>query len=239
MNGNLSFYLPGQLSILQNDDYISIIVRNMCPKDCEQFLKNNLNKIAEIFKSNIKQDADKIISCFYSCFKDAFIKWTLVMYNRYPEDFINFISDISFTDGILKFTEKAAAGDIYDSNTTIKTVLFSFYRNKILENLQKEKRLLEKNKKYTPAYKEETLEKDNEEYALREKRYSILELALAKMEPTDRQIIIWRHLEEKSCDEIADLLAINKESATNRIYRCMQRLRSLTENSDKQNGYKR
>ena len=57
--------------------------------------------------------------------------------------------------------------------------------------------------------------------------------ALAKMSAADRQIIQWRHIEEKSNDEIAGLLAIKVESATNRIYRCMQRLRELVEEMDK------
>lgn len=58
--------------------------------------------------------------------------------------------------------------------------------------------------------------------------------ALAKMSVADRQIIQWRHIEEKSNDEIAALLAITVASATNRIYRCMERLRKLVEDDDRQ-----
>jgi DNA-directed RNA polymerase specialized sigma24 family protein len=49
------------------------------------------------------------------------------------------------------------------------------------------------------------------------------------MPAADRQIIQWRHIEGRSGDEIAKLLDIKVESATNRIYRCMQRLRNRVE----------
>ena len=74
---------------------------------------------------------------------------------------------------------------------------------------------------------------NEKEKELAESRHERIMLALAKMSAADRQIIQWRHIEEKSNDEIAGLLAITTASATNRIYRCLQRLRELVEEKEK------
>ena len=91
-----------------------------------------------------------------------------------------------------------------------------------------------KNKKVEHLFLDETAyniaETGNE---VKEKRHANVMRALAKMSAADRQIIRWRHIEEKSNDEIAKLLAITVASATNRIYRCMQRLRELVEEMEK------
>jgi RNA polymerase sigma factor (sigma-70 family) len=204
----------------------------MCSAECKELLKTGVERIINIFKASLQPESEKIIACFYNCFKPEFIKRSSIIYNRYPEDIIAFVSNSSFTDSVLLFTQKAAAGEIYDGNASLKTILLSFYSNKLRQNLQTEKRLLEKKEKHYSGFSEATTAMVNDDHADSEKRYQLVEQALAKMEPADRQIITWRHLHQKSCDEIAALLGINKESATNRIYRCMQRLRSLTENSN-------
>jgi RNA polymerase sigma factor (sigma-70 family) len=204
----------------------------MCPDECKAIFKTNIEAIVAVFKANLQQDADKIISCFYNCLKQEFIKRSSIIYNGYPEEFMAFVSNTAFTDSILLFTTKAAAGNIYDGNVNIRSVLSGFYMTTLRQNLQSEKRLLEKKEKYTLGYREEVAELNTDSDEAIEKRYLILQLALTKMEPADRQIIIWRHLDEKTCDEIAALLGITRASATNRIYRCMERLRNLTENTN-------
>jgi RNA polymerase sigma factor (sigma-70 family) len=202
----------------------------MCTAACQQVLKNNGESITKVFTATLKQDADKIISCFYNCLKQSFTKWAVVMYNSYPEDTMDFITNTAFTDSVLLFTDRAAAGKIYESNASLKTILFSFYKNKVLEQLQKENRLAAKNKKLVLDNTQELTWIPDDTNTAAEKRFTTLQQALAKMAPADRQIIIWRHLQEKNCDEIATLLGITVTSATNRIYRCMQRLRHLIEN---------
>ena len=207
-----------------------IVQKNMDNKNCEEIIQNRIDTIVLIFKKQLLKETERIVSCLYSCFQEGFIKWATITYKHYPEESILFISNNSFTDGILKFKEKAESDDIYKSNASLKTILFSFYRFKLLENLKKEQRLLIKNERYERDNKEGSVWMGEDDEI--ETRYLILEHALEKMEPVDKQIIVWRHIEEKSCDEIAQLLAINRNSATTRIYRCMKRLRNLIEQSN-------
>jgi RNA polymerase sigma factor (sigma-70 family) len=147
---------------------------------------------------------------------------------------IEFAANNAFTDGVLKLKESASRGELYQSNASVKTVLFHYCRNMLLGHLTNEKRLIEKNKRVEHLFLDETAyniaETGNE---VKEKRHANVMRALAKMSAADRQIIRWRHIEEKSNDEIAKLLAITVASATNRIYRCMQRLRELAEEMEK------
>ncbi|MBS1610097.1 MAG: sigma-70 family RNA polymerase sigma factor [Bacteroidetes bacterium] len=205
----------------------------MKSKTCQQLL--NIETISFAFKNNQQELSDQIISCFYSCYQSRFVQWAKITYQRYPEDMIEFAASNSFTDGVLKFKEAASRGELYQSNASVKTILFHYCRNILLAHLTKENRLAKKNKKLESLFPGEanTGETENE---IKEKRHAVIMLALAKLSADDRQIIQWRHLEEKSNDEIARLLAITVASATNRIYRCMQRLRELVDDIDKKNG---
>ncbi len=191
-------------------------------KDCQQLL--TMNNVSTAFKNAIDGLSDRIISCMYTCYKVLFIKWAKITYSRYPEETIEFLSDSSFTDAILKLKEMAVAGKLYSSTASVKTVLFQFSRNMLLGNLTREKRLAVKERMYQLQLQPDFyIENEITEPVVREH----LMTAMKKLDPADRQILLWRHVEAKSNDEIAALLAITVPSATNRIYRCMQRLRDL------------
>ena len=202
---------------------------------CKQLVYTDIGTFADAFKTNLKQTADRIINCLFKCFKQIFIKWALISYHQYPEDFLLFISENSFTDSILKFREVAASNGLRAGNATVKTVFFAFFKNKLRENLQKENRFAEKQQRLNVLH--EAVLENNEKAFEKEMLYRSMELSLQKMGTGDRQIITWRHLEEKSNVEIAELLGISTPAATNRIYRCMQRLRNLTEKHIQSNEY--
>lgn len=195
---------------------------------CQELL--NIETISSAFKNNRQDISDRIVSCFFSCYRFLFVKWAKITYQHYSSDLIEFTANNSFTDGVLKLKESACRNELYQSKASVKTVLFHYCRNILLGHLTNEKRLAEKNKKLELLFSDETGYHIGEtENDINEKRHENVMLALAKMSAADRQIIQWRHVEEKSNDEIAGLLAITVASATNRIYRCMQRLRELVD----------
>ena len=200
----------------------------MKTKPCQQLL--TIETISVAFQNNRQDISERIISCFYSCYRSLFIKWAKITYRHYPDDMIEFAANNAFTDAVLKLKESASRGELYKNNASVKTVLFHYCRNILLGYLTSEKRLAEKNKKLEPFFSDEITHNTSEtEFEMKERRYENVMHALAKMNAADRQIIQWRHMEERSNDEIARLLAITVASATNRIYRCMQRLRELVE----------
>ncbi len=194
---------------------------------CRQLL--NIKTISSAFKNNQEDISKSIISCFYSCYQSTFIKWAKITYRHYPTDIIEFAANNAFTDGVLKLKESASRGALYHGNASVKTVLFQYCRYKLLGYLKDEERLAEKNKKLVLHFLDNTDNAIETVFEVKERKHENIMQALAKIPAADRQIIQWRHLEEKSVDEIAGLLAIKVTSATNRIYRCMQRLRELVE----------
>ncbi|MBX3254089.1 MAG: sigma-70 family RNA polymerase sigma factor [Chitinophagaceae bacterium] len=200
--------------------------------NCQKLL--NIETISSAFKNNRQDISEHIITCFYSCYRLLFVKWATITYRHYPVDLIEALANDSFTDGVLKLKESAGRGELYQSNASVKTVLFKYCRYQLLSHLKEEERLAEKNKKLALHFPNETGYHTGEtETEMKEKDYQNLMQALAKIPATDRQIIQWRHIEEKSNDEIAALLAIKVDSATSRIYRCMERLRNLMEEMEK------
>lgn len=202
-------------------------------KTCEQLL--NIETVSFAFKNNEPETSNQIISCFYSCYQSQFVKWARLTYQHYPADVIEFAANNSFSDGVLKLKESASKDELYNK-ASIKTILFHYCRNILLGHLTNERRLAQKKKELEPFFSNEAgFNTDETESEAKEKRHENLIRALAQMSAADRQIIQWRHIEEKSNDEIAGILAITVASATNRIYRCMQRLRELVDDMDKKN----
>lgn len=203
-------------------------------KKCEELL--NVETISRAFKDKERDLSDQILSCFYACYQALFLKWAKITYQRYPDDLIDFAANNSFTDGVLKLQESARQDKLYQSRASVKTILFHYCRNILLGHLTAEKRLAEKNRRAEPFLTDEARgDTSHAENEIREARHNNVMRALSKMSAADRQIIQWRHIEGRSNDEIAGLLAITVASATNRIYRCMQRLRELVDELDQNN----
>ena len=171
---------------------------------CQELL--NIDTISSAFKNNRQDISEQIISCFYSCYRLLFVKWAKITYRQYPVDLIESLANDSFTDGMLKLTESASRGELYQSNASVKTVLFQYCRYKLLSHLKDEERLAEKNKRLALHLSNETgFNAGETTFEMKERKLENVMRALAKMSAADRQIIQWRHIEEKSNDEIAAL----------------------------------
>lgn len=207
------------------------LIKLMERKACKELL--NIETISLAFKSDSKERSDQIFSCLYSCYQPVFIKWATITYRYHPSGMIEFMANNSFTDGVLRFTETASRGELYKGNASVKTVLLQYCRYILLGYIKSEERLAEKKKRL--AYLLSDNDANEAADHIHKSRYKNVMLALQKMTADDRQIIQWKHFEGKSNDEIANILAITVPSFTNRLYRCMQRLRKLVEEIEKKN----
>lgn len=64
------------------------------------------------------------------------------------------------------------------------------------------------------------------QFAVREEAVSELREALDQLDPTDREVLVLRHLEEMSNNEVAQVLGIDKCAASKRYLRALERLRA-------------
>lgn len=63
--------------------------------------------------------------------------------------------------------------------------------------------------------------------ALREERIEELREALEQMDPIDREVLVLRHLEEFSNNEVAEILGLEKSAASKRYVRALKRLKDV------------
>lgn len=63
--------------------------------------------------------------------------------------------------------------------------------------------------------------------AMRAEFADLLERVLDDMEPMDREILVLRHFEELSNTEVAELLGIQRSTASNRYVRALKRLKTI------------
>lgn len=62
--------------------------------------------------------------------------------------------------------------------------------------------------------------------AVRQEHKQAIERALAEMDPTDREVLILRHFEEMTNNEIAATLDLKPSAATNRYIRALEKLKA-------------
>ncbi len=65
------------------------------------------------------------------------------------------------------------------------------------------------------------------QFAVREEAACELRAALDSLEEIDREVLVLRHLEELSNNEVAEILGIDKYAASKRYLRALERLRSV------------
>ena len=63
------------------------------------------------------------------------------------------------------------------------------------------------------------------QFAIRQEAFAELKAALAKLDESDREVLVLRHLEELSNNEVAQILGIDKYAASKRYLRALERLR--------------
>lgn len=195
--------------------------------DCERLLQSNISILASSFGEHALSAFDEFLACFSQRLRRLFIAWSVVRYKQqHPLHFIEFHADIAFTEGLFTFRQKAMAGKLYAGPSSVKTVVFEFCKIALMARLKTWEREEKHKERFTKDFA--SLYQETDEAAGRqEDLLNLLKKAMQELSEEDRQIITWRHIDLKSSDEIGRLLAITKESATNRIYRCMEKLRKL------------
>lgn len=63
----------------------------------------------------------------------------------------------------------------------------------------------------------------------RDELQAVVQKALESMDETDREVLVLRHFESLSNDEVAQLLGLTKTAASNRYVRALKRLRAILE----------
>lgn len=196
----------------------------MCTDQCLRELNERMANVLLCLANEQEDYLDRITPCFYHCLKDEYIQRAVILFSHIPAGEMQFLSDSAFTDAAITFRSKAVENKLNDRGASLRTVFHHFFDFALLNQIKKSKK---------KRINETSLFPDLEHNAGSDPTVSdtgnydvdLLNKAMASLEEEDRKIILWRHYDRLGIDEIARLLAINKKSASNRVYRCMERLK--------------
>jgi len=109
----------------------------------------------------------------------------------------------------------------FDQKRSFSTWLFTIAHNSCID-------FLRKNKKDDEYLDEQHSVRDNfiQKYE-KKKKMAKIEEAIAKLSPLDREIVILFHKEEKTYQEISEILNISISTIKTRLHRARKRLRNL------------
>jgi RNA polymerase sigma factor (sigma-70 family) len=182
-----------------------------------------LDTIKMAFNSNDTRQKERITSCFYSCWYQSFSTSARIMYRSYSSNYVDEIADLSFTDGLITFIEKAKAGDLYHGEASVKSIAFAFFRNKLFEHIRNNKAKLV----FSDEIVDSIPDSPSNDVLEKEMLMNCLEKAKSELQKEDANICTWKYEKKLSNSEIASALNITTASFTNRLYRLTIRLEKL------------
>lgn len=113
--------------------------------------------------------------------------------------------------------------------TSVTFYLLRSFRNKVLKELEKERNHLSPEEAYVPEEPEPSIEQwltDQETAHINGLR---LKQLLAELSPREREVLFLKFYENLSSEQIAELMAIRKQSVANLLHSALQRLRQRWE----------
>lgn len=206
--------------------------KGVCSDQCKSLL--TVQAINFTFSKGDNANKELMAACFYSCWYYSFLSSAKIIYSSYSADYIHEIADISFTDALLAFMQKAGMSGLYQSTATAKSIAFNFFKNKLHESIRNDKTKAVLSNENVPESRYAVIPSDNDQP-------NEMLKCLEKIKPTlsaeDIAICDWKFADKLSNSEIAQRLQITTNSFTNRFYRltgkmeklingCLQSLRS-------------
>jgi RNA polymerase sigma-70 factor (ECF subfamily) len=163
---------------------------------------------------------ERTLNTVYQDHRGEFLQWARKTFDCTEET-----AKDAYQLAFFVFYENILTGKLADINSSIKTYLFAIGKNKIFEQLRREAR-------YCRVIKEELLGFDiaDNSYLEKEEKYQQLESGLEQLGSPCREIIEMTYYERRSMEYITQKLGYKNAATTkNQKYKCMQRLKKLTE----------
>ncbi len=196
-----------------------------CSQECIALL--TITSINMAFKTANPRAKESIAACFYACWYSSFIASARVIYSSYSAGYVNEAADISFTDAMMAFTQRAATEGLYQSSASARSVAFKFFENKLHEYIRKDKPKKNLGEEYISNGQVTTgVDEEDEKERLRQ----CFKKIQSGLPEEDVNICKWKFEEKLSNSEIASKLGITTQSFTNRFYRLSSRLEKLITN---------
>lgn len=192
-----------------------------CSEQCKDLL--TVQRINSVCSEESQSNKELIATCFYSCWYSSFLSSARVIYSSYSAGYINEVADMSFTDSLIAFMQKAARDGLYQM-ASAKSIAFGFFKNKLHETIRNDKSKVLVSEEDVPQqfYSEDVPDKEQKNAML-----DCLEKIKPALSEEDITICDMKYKDKLSNSEIAEKLNINTNSFTNRFYRLTGRMQKL------------
>ena len=155
---------------------------------------------------------------------NTFYLKTVDVFYRYVQSHY-FVSPPEIEDMLSEFYVKFwRVVDRYDDTWKFETYLWTVFKNSLKDYFRKQK-------KHTSLSVEEYIEDEDQDSLLdmlqQDFQLEQIQDAMEELQEVDQEVLFFRYIEEKSYEEIADLLGISQDALRKRVSRSLTKLKQL------------
>jgi DNA-directed RNA polymerase specialized sigma24 family protein len=187
----------------------------MKPKDCGYYFLGS-TAIA-IWQQGDREGEDRMLVCLSTVYRQAWFERVIFNCSVLSGETLRDMAENVFLSTWEHFTAQGKAGKLRFDKPEYTPYLFTAFKGNYLKALQKELRRVQAEKEFGGSYAAETgLPADS---FLPER----MEKALDRLSADCRQLLLWKHVEGLSHDEIARRKQIARSSSIKMVSRCGRR----------------
>lgn len=193
----------------------------MTETDCSYYF---LSKTAiQLWQKDDVSGQNRMYECLAAMYKESFFKQVIFKSKTVPEYRLVEIAENVFITTWLTFNTKGKAGEIEFKSSEYTGFFYTIFKRNYIKFSEKEVRQADAEKEFGnmhTAESEMAADKDDI-FSSRTQR------TLHKISPDCKQLLIWKHIEGLSHDEIAKRKNINRISSIKMVSRCGRRFLAI------------
>jgi hypothetical protein len=193
--------------------------------DCDHYFLSETAQL--IWKTNDSSGEKKMYECMSSVHKESFFKRVVFQNNYVPYYRALDIAEGVFNIEWIKFNEKGRAGIIVLESLTYTGLFYIIFKRAYIRVIEREMKIA----KHEISYKKSQPMTINEIDFDKNMMFSPqTQKALDAISANCKQMLIWKHIDGLSHDEIALEKNINRESSIKMVSRCGKQFLGFLEN---------
>ncbi|MBS1597426.1 MAG: sigma-70 family RNA polymerase sigma factor [Bacteroidetes bacterium] len=182
----------------------------------------------DIWQKKDIEGQNRMFACLYENHKENYFRRVIFKNSVVPEYKFREFAENAFLKAWESFNENGKAGKINFSNPDYVGFFFIIFKRTYLKIIGKE--LLRTNAEKEFGMNQHSSEENDLELKKNDFFSPKMQMVLNKMSENCKQLLIWRHIEGLSHDEIAKRKEINRSSSIKIISRCGKRFFDIWKN---------
>jgi hypothetical protein len=197
----------------KNKLYLNCFKAIKSKMDCNHYFLSTT--AIEIWQNDDTHGHNRMYNCLVKMHKENFFKSVIFKSTMVPEHISFEIAENVFSTSWVDFNIKGKAGQIIFEKAVYTGLFYTIFKRNYLKQIKIEMRNIQAEKEYRNS--KETSEMPIDKIDIFSPRTLA---ALNKISPNCKQMLIWKHIDGLSHDEIALKKIIDRESSIKMVSRC-------------------